>query len=153
MEIERIKGELLEICKKNGGYITDIEILFYFGNGKEASVLSEENFLSMFKEIKTKIKGRKDTTRTLSDQARRNLKKLILKGYTIEDLENSIKGMYHAQNGVKSWAEASGNDTPTHLLREGNFERYLNLINNLSDERTTRTTEEIAADIFRGRNN
>lgn len=148
MDRESTKLELLEICRKNGGILTDIDILFYFGqDGKDG--MSEDTFLDMFKSLKTKIKGRKDMTRKLTDQAKKNLKKLIQKGYDYSDLEKAINGMYYGENNNVSWAERTGNDTPTHLLREGVFERYLNLIENNNGSK--KTAGEMAAEVLERR--
>lgn len=145
MELQEIKEKLLEICKQNGGYCYDIDILFTFpkDNLPQIGKITESEFISKFNEYKTLIKGRKAVTRGLSEQAKGNLKKLVERGYTWTDLRCAIDAMYQAPKGMKKgWAESTGNDNPNHLLRENNFERYLNIYHNGSEKQQERTVAD-----------
>lgn len=146
MTLEEIKQALLDKCKENGGSVSDLEIIFIFPKPSLPSVdsINESDFLTKFNVIKTLIKGRKSVVRGLSTQAQNNLKKLVKRGYTWNDLKFAIEAMYFPEpNGLKSWAERTGNDNPVHLLRENNFERYLNIYHNgKSNDKATRTVDD-----------
>lgn len=145
MELAEIKEALLKKCEENGGYVTDLDIIFIFPKPNLPSIYSinEPDFVAKFNAIKTLIKGRKSVTRGLSTQAKNNLKKLIERGYSWNDLKCAIEAMYYPDGMKKSWAERTGNDNPNHLLRENNFERYLNIYHNgKSDHKENRTIDD-----------
>jgi hypothetical protein len=146
MTLEEIKQALLDKCKENGGSVSDLEIMFIFPKASLPSIdsINEKDFLAKFNVIKTLIKGRKSNSVKITDKASRNLIKLVKSGYTWNDLRYAIEGMYFPEpNGLKSWAERTGNDTPTHLLIETNFERYLNIYHNgKSNDKATRTVDD-----------
>lgn len=79
-----------------------------------------EDFLKLFNDIKRQHKPSNfKPTETLTSPARKNLK-IIKKNYTFQDIEIATNAMFKNQ-----WAKESGNQTPTHLLVEKNFERYM----------------------------
>lgn len=86
-----------------------------------------EDFLTMFREVKSKEKGRKNTTRALIGRTEANFAKLIKAKYTPEDFEKATVAMFNAPD---QWAVSTGNDTPEHLLQPDNFSRYLNSAEN-----------------------
>lgn len=150
-EIDEIKKALLEKCKENGGTITDLDILFIFPKPKGVQIggINEADFVSNFNKYKEVIKGRKSMIRGLSRTAKNNLKRITERGYTWTDLRNAIEGMYMVAGSGKSWAERTGNDNPEHLLRENNFERYLNIYHNgFTGEKNVRTVDEKRREAF-----
>lgn len=82
----------------------------------------EQKFLDLFNRLKKESQPESKGHKTMSDTAKRNLKRLLDKGNTFEDLEKSIATMLNTD-----WAVNTGNDTPEHLCREDNFLRYLNV--------------------------
>lgn len=79
-----------------------------------------DTFLEMFNRIKKHYKPMNfKPTETLTRNAKKNLK-IIIKKYDLNQMENATKEMFN-----NKWAKDTGNQTPTHLLVESNFERYL----------------------------
>ena len=85
-------------------------------------------FLQLFNKVKAKQGSRE--VRTLSTTAYNNLNKLVEAGYKAEDFVKAITEMLKSD-----WAKTSGNQTPAHVLRVDNFEKYLNLS---TDENTVK---------------
>ena len=94
---------------------------------------TNEKFLNLFNEMKSKSRDRKCETRSLSQTAKNNLKKLTEENYNEEDWKKVISVML-----AEDWPLKSGNDSPEHTLRNTNFLRYLNMYetnqNNLDNE-------------------
>lgn len=94
--------------------------------------LNVNKFVEIFNEIKTKEKGRKGTTKGLSEKDERNFKKLIKRGYDETDFKAAITQMFRDPD---QWAISTGNDIPAHFLRSDNFERYFNEAINVEEEK------------------
>jgi len=78
-----------------------------------------EVFLKVFNSVKKEsIKGSKGHD-SLSDTSKRNLKKLLKRGYFMDEFEKAAIAMF--QN---KWVHDTGNTGPAHLLVEDNFDRY-----------------------------
>lgn len=92
--------------------------------------MNGREFVELFNRIKTEEKGRKAVVRGLSDKDNRELKKILKRGYTKEDIEGAIKQMFLDPS---QWAISTGNDIPTHFLRQDNFERYFNSFLNFKE--------------------
>lgn len=86
--------------------------------------MDEKWFLSLFNNLKKEKKPLSTGTKTLTSTSKSNLKKLIAAGYTPEDFEGAIKEMLKSK-----WVSDTSNDTPEHVLRENNFQRYSNKAN------------------------
>jgi hypothetical protein len=99
----------------------------------------ETFFLNLFNEEKSKT-GRKSNVRVLSRTDKANLKQLA--EYTLGDFKKAIRKMLESD-----WAKRTGNQTPTHILRVDNFNRYLtqaedDIKNETDEERTIRLLNE-----------
>lgn len=92
---------------------------------------TEKDFLEMFREVKTREKKRKATTRGLVGVSARNFAKLVKAGYTPQEFENATVAMFR---DADQWAVSTGNDIPEHLLRPDAFARYLNKYVNPSEK-------------------
>ncbi len=79
-----------------------------------------ENFLIWFNLQKKKHTGKKGKYKMLSKTDENNLFKLLGK-YDYSDFEEAIPKMFD-----NDWAKESNNQTPTHFLRNDNFNKYLN---------------------------
>ena len=88
---------------------------------------TKDELLELFVKIKTDQRGRKNTTKGLSQTASNNFKKLVKRKYGHEDFEKVINQMFNAPD---QWAVNSGNDTLDHILVERNFDNYLNAFEN-----------------------
>lgn len=91
-----------------------------------------KKFVEIFNGIKTEEKGRKGTTKGLSERDERNFKKLIKRGFEEEDFRLAITQMFR---DPEQWAVSTGNDIPAHFLRSENFDRYLNAALNKADKK------------------
>tara|TARA_R110000772_G_scaffold382_4_gene1371 strand:- start:808 stop:1494 length:687 start_codon:yes stop_codon:yes gene_type:complete len=94
---------------------------------KTVKKVTETQFLEMFNAVKSEEKGRKSATKALIGTTERNFKKMVSKGYSLEDLQKATVAMFRDK---EQWAVNTGNDIPEHLLRPDNFARYLNLAEN-----------------------
>jgi hypothetical protein len=104
---------------------------------------NSKDFVSMFNEVKTQEKGRKGIARGLSDKDERNFKKLVKRGFTLEEMRAAAVQMFR---DPEQWAVNSGNDIPTHFLISGNFERYFNAAVNVEEKKAEDTKgEEVSA--------
>jgi len=108
------------------------------GKGKVQHVNRELKFLSLFNELKSNKYG-KSNFKVLSKTDKNNLKQLS--NYTLKDFKTVISVMLGSE-----WAKNTGNQTPTHVLRVENFNRYLSQGNTLAaetdEERNIRLTKE-----------
>jgi hypothetical protein len=100
----------------------------------------ETKFLSLFNERK-KLKFGKSNFKVLSKTDKNNLKQLL--GYSFKDFKTAIDVMLENE-----WAKSTNNQTPTHILRVENFNRYLSAGEKVKtqeetdEERVKRLTEE-----------
>lgn len=78
-------------------------------------------FLELFNRLKKEKKPLSTGTKTLTSTSKANLKKLVESGYKAPDFEAAINEMLNSK-----WVADTGNDTPEHVLRENNFQRYHN---------------------------
>jgi len=105
---------------------------------KDKVINKEEKFLSLFNELKSNKYG-KSNFKVLSKTDKNNLKQLS--NYTLKDFKTVISVMLGSE-----WAKNTGNQTPTHVLRVENFNRYLSQGNTLAcetdEERNIRLTKE-----------
>lgn len=85
---------------------------------KKTDAQREKDFLSLFNQLKKEHTGNSRECKVLSKTDKNNLKQL--EGYTLKDFKTSIKEMLKNE-----WAKSTGNQTPTHILRVENFNRYL----------------------------
>ena len=69
-------------------------------------------------------------SKTLTTTSKSNLKKLIEAKYTEEDFIDVINEMFKS-----NWVIQTGNDTPEHVLRENNFERYFNKAQKVKEDK------------------
>lgn len=105
----------------------------------EQSKFTVKAFVEMFNEIKTAEKGRKGTTKGLSDKDEREFKKLIKRGFDENDFRLAITQMFRDPD---QWAVSTGNDIPTHFLRPDNFNRYHNTAINIEEKKPTEEVKE-----------
>lgn len=101
--------------------------------------MKEKDFIELFNRIKTEEKGRKAVARGLSDKDNRELKKIIKRGFTVEEIEGAARQMFRDPS---QWAISTGNDIPTHFLRPENFERYFNSFLNFKEEEEKKEEEK-----------
>lgn len=87
-------------------------------NNKKSDEDRQKKFLSLFNQLKKEHTGNSRECKVLSKTDKNNLKQL--EGYTLKDFKTSIKEMLQNE-----WAKSTGNQTPTHILRVENFNRYL----------------------------
>ena len=92
-------------------------------------------FLELFNDLKSK-KGRRSNVKVLSRTDKSNLQQLS--EYTKGDYKKAINKMLESD-----WAKRTGNQTPSHILRVENFNRYLtqaadDFEHETDEERTTR---------------
>jgi len=96
---------------------------------KSKSLLSdrESKFLELFNELKTNS-GLKSNIKVLSKTDKSNLKQLS--GHPVKDFKHVINKMLESD-----WCKETGNQTPSHILRVENFNRYLdqNIINSKNE--------------------
>lgn len=78
-------------------------------------------FLGLFNEIRLEKKPNARGNTILSGTDKTNFKKLIEGGYVKEDFEVVIRQAFSSE-----YVMENGLDTPEHVLRVGNFQRYLN---------------------------
>lgn len=82
--------------------------------------IKEWEFLALFNELRIEVKPKARGMLTLSPTDKTNFKKLVEAGYTRDDFKVAIKEQlssdYVLENGL---------DTPEHILRMGNFQRYI----------------------------
>ncbi len=107
---------------------------------KTPLTLEEQMFLDRFNEIRQQIRGGiKHNQRTLSEYARKNLKKIWASKYTKEEIDHATTAML-----LSEWPKRTGNDTPDHLLIEKNFIRYRNIesIKQAQSDGTIKATRE-----------
>jgi hypothetical protein len=103
----------------------------------------ETKFLSHFNERK-KLKFGKSNFKVLSKTDKNNLKQLL--GYSFKDFKTAIDVMLENE-----WAKSTNNQTPTHILRVENFNRYLSAGEKVKtqeetdEERVKRLTNEAKA--------
>lgn len=112
---------LREFDKKYKNQITVDQYIQKMGFDKSKPITSlisrEDKFLKLFN--KTKIEaGFKSDLKVLSKTDKNNLAQLI--GYRFIDFKNAIIEMLKSD-----WAKKTGNQTPSHILRVDNFNRYL----------------------------
>ncbi len=79
----------------------------------------KSQFLELFNKLKMKARNSKRKTSAISDNAEKNLNKLIAKGMKKPDFEIAIKEMLKAD-----WPIQTKNDNPEHVLIEKNFFKY-----------------------------
>ena len=79
-----------------------------------------KSFLNWFNNQKKKHTGTVGKFKMLSKTDQNNFKKLI-KDYDYKDFEEAIPKMF-----ANEWAKETNNLTPTHFLRNDNFNKYLN---------------------------
>ncbi len=82
--------------------------------------LKDWEFLPLFNEIKLQYKPNSKGNQALSTTDKKNLKSLILTGYTKQDFEKAIHGQM-----LSKWVVENDMQVPTHILRNDNFVRYL----------------------------
>lgn len=104
--------------------------------------IKASDFVLMFNQVKEEEKGRKGTTRGLSEKDERNFKKLIKRGFTLEEMRAAAVQMFRDR---EQWAVSTGNDIPTHFLRSENFDRYFNAATNQPSEKEEIKSEEVSA--------
>lgn len=139
--LDKYENNLKEVLETTGE-ITDLDIIFCKPKGLiKFEEVTEDLFLKIFNSEKAKIRGT-GGHRSLSDKTRKNFKKLIKRKFNAEDFTKAIKGMYSGE----SWAIKTANDTPTHLLREENFERYLNAYEHGTTKKEGRSADDKNAD-------
>ena len=80
------------------------------------------DFVALFKRVKEEKKGVKSRLQGLSEPDEKKLKAIVKRGYTYDVIEGAIAAMF---DDPEQWAVNSGNDIPTHFLRQ--FDRYVNL--------------------------
>lgn len=101
--------------------------------------MNSKQFIEVFNSIKAEEKGRKGVARGLSDKDERELKKIIKRGFTVEEISGAIRQMFR---DADQWAVSTGNDIPTHFLRPANFERYVNDFMNIEAAEQAKKEEE-----------
>lgn len=92
-------------------------------NRPKATAEQTATFLESFVRIKTEKTGRKNTTRGISDTTSRNLRTLLDRGYTPEEMEDVI-----TEAITRDYVLTNNLDNPDHVLREANFDRYYNAV-------------------------
>ncbi len=103
----------------------------------------ESKFLSLFNNLKEKKTGKGSRFKTLSPADQKNFKKL--QGHTVGDFTTVINTMLEAD-----WPKQTNNQTPSHILRVENFNRYLSnpiktTVEETDQERSARLLEEAKA--------
>lgn len=78
-------------------------------------------FLKIFNSVKKEAIPAALGHDSLSDTAKRNLKKLLKRNFFMDEFEKAAIAMF--QN---KWVHDTGNTGPAHLLIEDNFDRYYN---------------------------
>ncbi|CAF3742092.1 unnamed protein product, partial [Rotaria socialis] len=81
----------------------------------------EVDFLPLFNRLKKELKPNSKGHIALTPTDKTNLKRLINVGYTEEDFIKVINTAFK-----NDWVKTNSMDIPTHVLRNENFERYLN---------------------------
>jgi len=92
-----------------------------FADPKEKKPSVEEVFLAIFNTVKKEAIPTSKGHESLSTTAKRNLKKLVKRNFSISEFEKAAIVMF--QN---KWVYDTGNTGPAHLLIEDNFDRYHN---------------------------
>jgi len=89
-------------------------------NNNAKAFKSESDFLEFFNKGVEKLFKRKGLFRTLTKTDLNNLKRLNTV-YTAVEFKQAMVMM-----SKNDWVKSTNNYTPTHLLRDGNFTKYLN---------------------------
>jgi hypothetical protein len=87
---------------------------------KKVEAFKEWQFSALFNEIRTAKKPNARGMLALSPTDKSNFKKLIDAGYKKEDFVLAISGQMESE-----YVMENGLDTPEHILRIGNFQRYI----------------------------
>jgi len=110
-------------------------------NKKSSLSEKETKFLELFNTLKKQKTNKESNIRVLSKTDKSNLAQLS--AYTVRDFKIAINNMLDAE-----WPRINSNQTPTHILRVDNFNKYLEqqISNNNSEEtdeqRVARLTKE-----------
>ena len=98
-------------------------------------VNNDNIFLKIFNEEKKKVSPKSNGHKALTPGASKSLKS-ILKNYSMDEVKIATVNMLQSE-----WPRKTGNQTPTHLLRPDNFERYLNKQTSIMDQ-TPKITDQ-----------
>lgn len=88
---------------------------------------TKDNFLELFNKIKSEKEGFESNHKILNKEALGKLKSLKSLDFGKEHFEKAIKQMF---SGDISFILEKGLNTPIHILRHNNFERYLTAYEN-----------------------
>lgn len=88
---------------------------------KKDEQIKVDYFLGLFNEVKSDLKKIKSNHRILNPTDTNNLLKLIKAGYKSEDFINGMLAMDESE-----WVTENNMFTPSHFLRNENFEKYVN---------------------------
>ena len=127
--IEEVKQDLQKIkpTRKKKPIAQDLGIIVSSTDFAELEKMSikkpfkEVDFLPLFNRLKKELKPNSKGHIALTPTDKTNLKRLINVGYTEEDFIKVINTAFK-----NDWVKTNSMDIPTHVLRNENFERYLN---------------------------
>ena len=110
--------------------VTDLKDSNKEKKSKNKTIQDGNWFLDLFNKIKKENLPMSTGSKTLTTTSKSNLKKLIEAKYTEEDFIDVINEMFKS-----NWVIQTGNDTPEHVLRENNFERYFNKAQKVKEDK------------------
>lgn len=95
--------------------------LFSNSGSKTNQNTLEGRFLELFNTMKSHMRKTPCVTKRLSDRDLKNLKSIIAREYSWDDVASAIRKML-----LNDWAMKTNNDIPAHVLVGKNFDRYFN---------------------------
>jgi hypothetical protein len=106
----------------------------------------EKKFLDWFNKQKLKNLGKEGKFKTLSSDAKKNLKKVFEIGYSGEELNYAFLNMCK-----NKWALENDQINPSHFLRINNLEKYINSDGKQKSSETRTDGQNNAVEQFRQR--